>query len=113
MSSHNGENVTTRNLISELKGTKRPEQVFSNTKFYDLGIETDIFFPFQVVIVSGHLDSWDVGQGAVDDGGGAFISWRALSVLKKLGLKTKRTLRSVLWTAEESGLVGAQAYVKV
>ncbi len=65
------------------------------------------------MLVSGHLDSWDVGQGAMDDGGGAFISWRAISILKKLGLKTKRTLRSILWAAEEYGLVGAQAYLNV
>ncbi len=65
------------------------------------------------MLVSGHLDSWDVGQGAMDDGGGAFISWRAISILKKLGLKTKRTLRSVLWAAEEYGYVGAKAYIDV
>jgi carboxypeptidase Q len=49
----------------------------------------------------------------MDDGGGAFISWRALSVIKKLGLKPKRTMRSVLWTGEEMGLIGVQAYAKV
>lgn len=47
-------------------------------------------------MVSGHLDSWDVGIGAMDDGGGAFISWYALAVLKSLGLRAKRTLRYVL-----------------
>lgn len=81
-----------RNLIAELNGTKYPDEV---------------------VIVSGHLDSWDVGQGALDDGGGAFISWRALSLLKKLGFKTKRTLRAVLFTGEEQGFHGAKAYVEV
>ena len=69
-----------------------------------------LFLPQQVVLVSGHLDSWDVGQGAMDDGGGAFISWQALSVLRQLNLKPKRTLRVVLWTAEEEGLLGSQQY---
>ena len=64
----------------------------------------------QVVLVSGHLDSWDVGQGAMDDGGGAFISWQALSVVRQLNLKPKRTMRMVLWTGEEEGLLGAQQY---
>ncbi|CAL8355103.1 unnamed protein product [Arctogadus glacialis] len=63
-----------------------------------------------VVVLSGHLDSWDVGQGAMDDGGGAIISWEALSVIKDLGLRPRRTLRAVLWTAEEQGGVGAQQY---
>ena len=54
----------------------------------------------QVVLVSGHLDSWDVGEGAMDDGGGAFISWQALSLISQLKLRPKRTLRAVLWTAE-------------
>uniref|UniRef100_A0A8C5PFB1 Carboxypeptidase Q n=1 Tax=Leptobrachium leishanense TaxID=445787 RepID=A0A8C5PFB1_9ANUR len=67
-------------------------------------------YPEQVVIVSGHLDSWDVGQGAMDDGGGAFISWEALSLIKDLGLHPKRTLRLVLWTGEEQGGVGAGQY---
>ncbi|XP_066539109.1 carboxypeptidase Q-like isoform X2 [Hoplias malabaricus] len=66
--------------------------------------------PEQVVLLSGHLDSWDVGQGAMDDGGGVAISWEALSLIKDLGLRPKRTLRTVLWTAEEAGGVGAAQY---
>ncbi|XP_028986292.1 LOW QUALITY PROTEIN: carboxypeptidase Q-like [Betta splendens] len=67
-------------------------------------------YPEQVVLLSGHLDSWDVGQGAMDDGGGAMISWEVLSLIKDLGLRPRRTLRTVLWTAEEQGGVGAQQY---
>lgn len=70
-------------------------------------------FPEQVVLVSGHLDSWDVGQGAMDDGAGVFISWEALSLIKDLGLRPKRTLRLVLWTGEEQGGVGASQYYQL
>uniref|UniRef100_A0A3Q3N7W7 Carboxypeptidase Q n=1 Tax=Labrus bergylta TaxID=56723 RepID=A0A3Q3N7W7_9LABR len=77
------------NTVAEIKGWQHPDQV---------------------VILSGHLDSWDVGQGAMDDGGGAMISWEALSLIKDLGLRPRRTLRTVLWTAEEQGGVGAQQY---
>ncbi|KAL0985287.1 hypothetical protein UPYG_G00155050 [Umbra pygmaea] len=69
--------------------------------------------PEQVVLLSGHLDSWDVGEGAMDDGGGALISWEALSLLKDLGLRPRRTLRTVLWSAEEEGGVGAQQYFQL
>lgn len=70
-------------------------------------------YPEQVVLISGHLDSWDVGQGALDDGGGAVISWEALSLVKDLGLRPKRTLRLVLWTAEEQGGIGASQYYEL
>ncbi|XDV39834.1 hypothetical protein PO909_009017 [Leuciscus waleckii] len=62
-----------------------------------------IVFNYEVVLLSGHLDSWDVGQGAMDDGGGVAISWEALSLIRDLGLRPKRTLRTVLWSAEEPG----------
>ncbi|KAG7269755.1 hypothetical protein CRUP_010780 [Coryphaenoides rupestris] len=77
------------NTVAEIKGWLHPEQV---------------------VLLSGHLDSWDVGQGAMDDGGGAIISWEALSIIKDLGLRPRRTMRAVLWTGEEQGGVGAQQY---
>ncbi|KAL1479066.1 hypothetical protein MTO96_052168 [Rhipicephalus appendiculatus] len=81
--------VISRNTVAEITGREKPREV---------------------VIVSGHIDSWDVGQGAMDDGGGAFISWRALDVFRRLGLRPRRTVRSVLWTAEEVGTMGAEQY---
>ena len=63
-----------------------------------------------VVVLSGHIDSWDVGAGALDDGGGSFISWKAIEFLKKLNLRPRRTIRSILWTAEEQGSLGSKAY---
>lgn len=66
--------------------------------------------PRPVVVVSGHLDSWDLGWAAMDDGGGSYISWKALELLKSLNLRPKRTIRSILWTAEESCYCGAVQY---
>jgi len=67
-------------------------------------------YPEEVILVSGHLDSWDVGQGAMDDGGGAMISWQVVSTLKALGIRPKRTIRFVGWACEEFGGIGAQQY---
>ena len=78
-----------RNVVAELPGTDRPEEV---------------------VVIGGHIDSWDVGQGAVDDGGGALAAWEAVRLLKELGLRPRRTVRVVLWTSEETGGRGAMAY---
>ena len=64
---------------------------------------TGSLYPNEVVIVSGHLDSWDVGQGAMDDGGGAVTSWQVLSALRQLNLRPRRTIRLVMWTCEEFG----------
>jgi carboxypeptidase Q len=78
-----------RNIIAEIKGSEKPEEV---------------------VVFGGHIDSWDVGQGAMDDGGGVFVAWNALRIIKKLGLKPKRTMRVVFWTNEENGLKGGAQY---
>ena len=80
-----------RNVIADIPGTEHPEQI---------------------VIVSGHIDSWDVGQGAMDDGGGCVASWEAARLMLKLGLKPRRTIRVVLWTNEENGMRGAKEYAK-
>ena len=60
--------------------------------------------------MGGHFDSWDVGQGAHDDGCSCMAAWQALTILKELGLRPRRTLRVVLWTNEENGLRGGMAY---
>ncbi|KAJ3665616.1 hypothetical protein Zmor_001106 [Zophobas morio] len=85
-------NQISRNAVAELKGNINPEKV---------------------VIVSGHIDSVDVGDGAMDDGGGVFISWAAAALLNSLGLKPRRTIRAIYWTAEEAGGVGLTAYQQV
>jgi len=84
-------NSISRNVIADIKGYEKPDEV---------------------VIVSGHLDSWDVGQGAVDDAGGAMIAWEAIRLLKQLGLRPRRTIRAILWTCEEWGGYGGRQYVK-
>jgi len=83
--------VPSRNIIGEITGRDLPDEV---------------------VIVSGHIDSWDVGQGAEDDGGGAISAWEAVRLIKQLGLRPRRTVRAVLWTDEENGGSGAKGYEK-
>jgi carboxypeptidase Q len=77
------------NLIGELRGRELPDEI---------------------VVVSGHFDSWDVGTGSTDDGGGCVVSWEAVRLMKKLGLRPRRTVRVVLFTNEENGLRGALDY---
>ena len=68
--------------------------------------------PDEVVVIGGHLDSWDVGTGAQDDGAGCVIAMEALRLIRSLGLKPKRTIRAVLFTNEENGLRGGKAYAE-
>jgi Iap family predicted aminopeptidase len=66
--------------------------------------------PDEVVVIGGHIDSWDVGQGAHDDGGGIMAALEAVALIKKLGLQPRRTVRLVFWTNEENGGRGGLAY---
>jgi hypothetical protein len=77
------------NVIAEIRGSELPDEV---------------------VVMGGHYDSWDVGQGAHDDGAACVAAWQALRLIHQLGLRPRRTLRVVLWTNEENGLAGARAY---
>lgn len=66
--------------------------------------------PDEVVLVSGHLDSWDLAQGAIDDGAGVTAAMGAVQLLKSLGLRPRRTIRVVAWMNEENGSGGSKAY---
>jgi carboxypeptidase Q len=66
--------------------------------------------PHEIVLLAGHLDSWDVGTGASDDGVGCVVTWEAVRLMKKLGIRPRRTVRVVLFANEENGLRGAAAY---
>jgi hypothetical protein len=68
--------------------------------------------PDEVVVLGGHIDSWDVGQGAHDDGGGIVAAWQAVTLMKQLGLRPRRTIRVVAWTNEENGTRGARTYAE-
>jgi carboxypeptidase Q len=79
------------NVVGEIRGRERPDEV---------------------VVVGGHFDSWDVGTGSTDDGGGCVVTWEALRLMRKLNLRPRRTVRVVLWTNEENGLAGGRAYLE-
>jgi carboxypeptidase Q len=79
------------NVIADLKGTEHPEQI---------------------VIVSGHLDSWDLGTGAIDDGAGVAVAMQTVQLLRQLNLRPKRTIRFIAWMNEENGVVGGRTYAK-
>jgi carboxypeptidase Q len=69
-------------------------------------------FPNEYVVVSGHLDSWDLGQGAHDDGAGCVQAIEVLRIFKEMGYKPKRTIRAVMYMNEENGLRGGLEYAK-
>jgi carboxypeptidase Q len=77
------------NVVGEIRGRERPDEV---------------------VVIGGHFDSWDVGTGSTDDGGGCIAAWEVLRLMKKLNLRPRRTVRVVLWTNEENGGRGGLAY---
>ncbi len=81
--------VPSANVLAEIVGSEKPEEI---------------------VVIGGHIDSWDVGQGAQDDGCGCVVAMEALNMIRKLGLQPKRTIRVVLWTNEENGIAGARSY---
>jgi carboxypeptidase Q len=78
------------NVIADLKGREHPEQV---------------------VIVSGHLDSWDLGTGAIDDAAGVAVAMETMKLCKELGLQPRRTLRVIAWMDEENRQSGSKAYI--
>jgi carboxypeptidase Q len=66
----------------------------------------------EIVMLGGHLDSWQAGTGATDNGAGCAVMMEAMRIIQTLGLKPRRTIRIALWTGEEEGLLGSRAYVK-
>lgn len=78
--------------------------------FNVIGELTGREFPNELVVIGCHFDSWDVGVGASDDAGGCIVTWEALRLMKKLNLRPRRTVRVVLWTNEENGMRGGNAY---
>jgi len=89
LTSKTGAPVLSYNVVADLKGTEHPEQV---------------------VVVSGHLDSWDLGRGAIDDGAGVAIAMETAQLIQQLQLHPKRTIRVIAWMDEENGGTGHDAY---
>jgi carboxypeptidase Q len=89
MEAHFLPDAPSRNVIGEIVGREKPDEI---------------------VVIGGHIDSWDVGTGAMDDAGGVVIAWEAVRLMHKLGLRPRRTVRVVGWTNEENGGRGGRAY---
>jgi carboxypeptidase Q len=90
MEGHFESDADSANVVGEIRGRERPDEV---------------------VVLGGHIDSWDIGGGASDDGTGIVSTWEAVRLIKKLNLKPRRTVRVVLWTNEENGVRGGAAYL--
>ncbi|MFB9863906.1 peptidase M28 family protein [Rufibacter immobilis] len=84
--------VLSYNVIGEIKGTEKPDEI---------------------IVVGGHLDSWDIGEGAHDDGTGCVQSMEVLRLMKAMGYKPKRTIRAVMYMNEENGLRGGTKYAEI
>ena len=84
--------VLSHNVVAEIKGTENPDEI---------------------IVFGGHLDSWDIGEGAHDDGAGVVQAIEVLRVFKELGIKPKRTIRAVLFMNEENGLRGGKKYAEL
>jgi hypothetical protein len=89
MEAHQEPNAASHNVMGEIRGSEKPNEV---------------------VVLGGHIDSWDIGQGANDDGSGIMATFEAVALIKKLGLRPKRTIRVVFWVNEENGGAGGRAY---
>ena len=88
-SGHYEPDALSANVVAEIRGREKPDEI---------------------VLLGAHIDSWDVGTGAADDGVGCMVTWESLRLMKKLGLRPRRTVRLVLFTNEENGVRGASAY---
>jgi carboxypeptidase Q len=89
MEAHMLPDADSANVMGEIRGSEKPDEI---------------------VVMGGHIDSWDVGAGAQDDGSGIMAALEAAAIIKKLGLRPRRTLRVVFWTNEENGGAGGHAY---
>jgi hypothetical protein len=92
MEAHQDADADSHNVMGEIRGSEKPEEV---------------------VVLGGHIDSWDIGQGANDDGSGIMATFQAVALMKKLGLRPRRTVRVCFWVNEENGGAGGVAYRKM
>jgi len=82
------------------------------TSYNVMGQITGTTYPNEIIVIGGHIDSWDLAYGAMDDGAGVWVTYEAIRVLLALGMRPKRTIRVVAFVGEELGVFGGQAYAK-